>query len=118
MYIDYKGLIKHPIHPIEDGDFNYVQPYYIFRYSGVVDLKRAYDNLNTTINIFASSLPNNLNDNVVATFEDDTVILAKQEDIKEAFNILQKHIDLLQNWLNKWKIQINPKVRPCRNYST
>lgn len=29
------------------------------------------------------------------------------EDPKEASNILQKYIDLLQNWLIKWKIKEN-----------
>ena len=41
------------------------------------------------------------------TFADDTVILATHDDPKIAAQHLQHHLNLTQDWLQKWRIKIN-----------
>jgi hypothetical protein len=47
-------------------------------------------------------------DNVhIATFADDTALLACSEDPGEASNLLQEQINKIQQWLEKWKVNVN-----------
>jgi hypothetical protein len=43
----------------------------------------------------------------IATFADDTALLATDSDPALASQLLQHHLDLLQEWFHKWKIRIN-----------
>jgi hypothetical protein len=47
------------------------------------------------------------NNTVLATFADDTAILSANQDPLIASSDLQKHMNLLQNWFQKWRIKIN-----------
>jgi hypothetical protein len=59
----------------------------------------------TVLNIH-SDLPTTDN-TTIATFADDTVLLAIDSDPALASQKLQQHLDLLQEWFDKWKIKIN-----------
>jgi hypothetical protein len=43
----------------------------------------------------------------IATYADDTVIMAASEDPPCASLYLQTHLDLLQDWLRTWRIKVN-----------
>jgi hypothetical protein len=47
------------------------------------------------------------NNTTIATFADDTALLATDSDAALASQRLQNHLDLLQDWFDKWKIKIN-----------
>jgi hypothetical protein len=47
------------------------------------------------------------NNTTIATFADDTALLATNSDPALATQQLQYHLDLLQEWCDKWKIKIN-----------
>jgi hypothetical protein len=47
------------------------------------------------------------NNTTIATFADDTALLAINSDLALASQQLQYHLDLLQEWCDKWKIKIN-----------
>lgn len=47
------------------------------------------------------------NDTLMATFADDTAILSPDPDPIRASEKLQDHLNLLQNWLEHWKINVN-----------
>lgn len=49
----------------------------------------------------------NYDHTVVATFADDTAILATNEKPETAAAHLQGHLDVLQIWFNKWRITVN-----------
>ena len=44
----------------------------------------------------------------MAAFADDTAILSSGPDPIRAFEKLQHHLNVLQNWLKQWRIKINP----------
>jgi len=44
----------------------------------------------------------------MATFADDTAILSADPDPVRATEKLQHHLNLLQNWLEQWRIKVNP----------
>jgi hypothetical protein len=56
--------------------------------------------------IYTADLPTT-NKTTVATFADDTAILAINDDPIIASENLQQHLNLLQHWFNNWKIKIN-----------
>lgn len=56
--------------------------------------------------IFTMDLPL-ANDTLVATFADDTAIMSSDIDPTRASNKLQSHLDQLEEWFKKWKINVN-----------
>jgi hypothetical protein len=44
----------------------------------------------------------------MATFADDTAIMSSDHDPDTASIKLQQHLNLLQNWMEQWKITVNP----------
>jgi hypothetical protein len=46
-------------------------------------------------------------DTLIATFADDTAILSSDADPVRAPGGLHHHLNLLQNWLKKWKIKVD-----------
>ena len=44
---------------------------------------------------------------LVATYADDTTILASSPNPTDASNKIQKELNDVEKWLNKWKIQVN-----------
>ena len=56
--------------------------------------------------LHTSDIP--LVDNIMsATYADGTVIIAADENHIEASAIVQRDLNILQDWLTKWKIAIN-----------
>jgi hypothetical protein len=55
---------------------------------------------------FTTDLPTNIH-TTTGTFADDTVILASHDDPVIASQRLQGHLDQLENWPKKWRININ-----------
>jgi hypothetical protein len=47
-------------------------------------------------------------DALIATFTDNTAILSSDADPVRASERLHHHLHLLENWLKKWKIKVNP----------
>lgn len=43
----------------------------------------------------------------IATYADDTVILGTSEDPVAASNNVQHHLNILSDWLDQWRIQVN-----------
>lgn len=56
--------------------------------------------------IFTSDIPTTINTKI-ATFADDTAILSSHSDPALASAYLQENLNLIQNWLIKWKIKAN-----------
>lgn len=56
--------------------------------------------------LFTSDLPTTPI-TTIGTFADDTIILAKHNDVNTASSLVQSHLNLLEVWLNKWKITVN-----------
>jgi hypothetical protein len=44
----------------------------------------------------------------MATSANDTAIMSSDHDPNTASQKLQQHLNLLQNWLQQWKITVNP----------
>jgi hypothetical protein len=44
----------------------------------------------------------------MATFADDTAIMTSDHDPNTASQELQQHLGSLQNWMEQWKIKVNP----------
>jgi hypothetical protein len=44
----------------------------------------------------------------MATFADDTAIMSSDHDPNAASQKLQQQLNLLQNWMEQWKIIVNP----------
>ena len=55
--------------------------------------------------IFTADIPTR-NDTTIATFADDTAILASNEDPQTASQSLQTHLNHLATWLNIWRIKV------------
>jgi len=60
----------------------------------------------TLCNIFTSNIPH-LNDTLLTTFADDTVILSSNTDSNYSSKSLQDHLNILQNGFKLWRIKIN-----------
>jgi hypothetical protein len=43
----------------------------------------------------------------MATFADNTAIMSSDHDPNMAFQKLQQHLNVLQNWMEQWKITVN-----------
>jgi hypothetical protein len=56
--------------------------------------------------IYTAHLPTT-NNTTRATFADDAALLTTDSDTALASQRLQHHLDLLQDWSDKWKIKIN-----------
>lgn len=56
--------------------------------------------------IFTSDLPSSIGTKI-ATFADDTAIMASHEDPYIASQKLQSHLNKLQDWLHIWRIKVN-----------
>lgn len=56
--------------------------------------------------LFTADLPTTRH-TVIATFADDTAILSSNRNHKIASKNLQEHLNVLQHWLNKWRIKAN-----------
>lgn len=56
--------------------------------------------------IFTSDMPT-LREIEVATFADDTAFIASSGSPIEASSLLQNQLNMLEVWLNKWKIKVN-----------
>lgn len=56
--------------------------------------------------LYTSDLPTT-NCTVTGTFADDTAIMAAHTNPHTATRYLQYHLDLLQEWLHRWRIKIN-----------
>lgn len=56
--------------------------------------------------IYTADLPTNPQ-TMVATFADDTAILASHENPERASEIVQYNISILDKWLQKWRIRAN-----------
>lgn len=57
--------------------------------------------------IYTSDLPKSAN-TVIATYADDTAIMASHKDPVVASRKLQNHLNLVQTWLKTWRIKANP----------
>lgn len=57
-------------------------------------------------NIFTSDFPQTQS-TISATYADNTSILSSDSDSSKAFNALQHHLDLIEEWSSNWKIKIN-----------
>jgi hypothetical protein len=53
--------------------------------------------------LYTADLPT-IRQTTVATFADDTAVLASHSDPKIASNLFQKNLDKIQNWLKIWRI--------------
>jgi len=58
-------------------------------------------------NIYTADIPVTTNA-TMETYADDTAILCTRNDLDETSNLLQIHLDLIDNWATKWRIKINP----------
>lgn len=56
--------------------------------------------------LFTSDMPSN-SDNTIATYADDTAILATNTCPTEASNTVQRQLDVLESWLRNWNIKVN-----------
>jgi hypothetical protein len=56
--------------------------------------------------IFTADIPTR-NDSVIATFADDTAIMASNENSQTAFQSLQTHLNQFEAWLSNWRIKVN-----------
>lgn len=58
--------------------------------------------------VYTSDIPVNT-DITIATYADDTAILAASEDPVEASYIVQRQLNAIQKWINMWNIKVNPE---------
>jgi hypothetical protein len=56
--------------------------------------------------LYTTDLPSSIH-TTTGIFADDTVILARHDDPVIASHKLQDHLDQLEAWLKKWRININ-----------
>ena len=57
-------------------------------------------------------------DTLMVTFADDTAILSSDPDPARATEELQHHLNLLQNWLEQWRIEVNPTMPSQVTFTT
>ena len=60
---------------------------------------------------------NTRNDILVATYADDTAIMAQSKTPEAAAAAVQHHLLALESWLRKWRIKINRKIRSSNIYT-
>lgn len=58
--------------------------------------------------IYTADLPTTRN-TVLATFADDTVIMASHHDPIVASRHLQNHLRKIEDWIKTWRIRVNPQ---------
>jgi hypothetical protein len=58
--------------------------------------------------LFTSDLPTTTN-TTIATFADDTALLAIHDDSNIASHYVQNHLNLLELWLQKWRMKVNER---------
>lgn len=56
-------------------------------------------------------------DATIATFADDTAILATAENITDSTNKLQRATNKIYNWTKKWRIKLNENKSTCINFT-
>lgn len=56
--------------------------------------------------LYSADLPTT-SSTTIATFADDTMVLASHEHREETSRRVQKHLNLIQEWLYKWRIAAN-----------
>lgn len=66
--------------------------------------------------IFTSDMPSS-NHVTIATYADDTAILASSKSRTEASDIVQRELYEIQNWLTKWNIKVNAEKSTHVTYS-
>jgi hypothetical protein len=54
----------------------------------------------------------------MATFVDGTAIMSSDHDPNTAFQKLQQHLNLLKNWMEQWKITVNPSKSTQITFTT
>jgi hypothetical protein len=59
--------------------------------------------------IYTADLPET-GQTMIATYADNTTILASHENPTEASGILQTHLDQFEVWLQRWRIQANETI--------
>ena len=59
-------------------------------------------------NIYTADIPQ-CDNTLIATYADDTAIMASDSDPKQASQSLQDHLNKIQEWTNNWHISINNK---------
>lgn len=57
--------------------------------------------------LYTADLPISPNQTTTTTFADDTAILCSNKDAKEASKNMEEHLQLVDEWLNKWRIKVN-----------
>lgn len=57
--------------------------------------------------LYTADLPTSPDKTTTTTFADDTAILCSNKDAKDASKNLQEHLQLVDNWLSKWRIKVN-----------
>jgi hypothetical protein len=67
--------------------------------------------------LYTAGLPTT-NSTTIAKFADDTALLATNSDLALASQKLEYHLDLLQEWCDKWKIKINQKKSSQITFTT
>ena len=66
--------------------------------------------------IYTNDVPQN-NETSIATFADDTAILAVGDTIEESTNKLQNAINEVCNWTRNWRIKLNEQKSTHINYT-
>jgi hypothetical protein len=54
----------------------------------------------------------------MAAFADDTAIMSSDHDPNTASQKLQQHLNLLQNWMEQWKITVSPAKSTQKTFTT
>jgi len=67
-------------------------------------------------NIFTADMPKT-NQTLLASFADDTAILALNNNPEIAFINLQLHLNKIESWAKKWQIKINDEKSAQVNFS-
>ena len=70
----------------------------------------------TLFNIYLNDIPRS-QDTELALYADDSAILAKNTYFSVMHKQLQQHLDILQTWLEKWRIKLNPNKCHWINFS-
>jgi hypothetical protein len=60
----------------------------------------------TFYNFYTSDLPM-MNGTMIATYADDTAIMAAAEKPEDTSLMLQRQLDLFQDWLTRWRMKVN-----------
>ena len=65
--------------------------------------------------LYTRDIPNT--EATMATFADDTVILATAKNITESTSKLQEATNLIFKWTKKWRIKLNEAKSTCVNFT-